>query len=149
MTREMEIIAAAGVGQIEYIWIDGDIKNHLVKLWPDDWSPGWPPATIRNILGFALRQPAGTRATSSTELSQRAIRIDLTPITDEVYNDVLRQIEAAAGKTAQRHPDPANNYDHRVAVSAAESANGKAWVVCMYRRTTGDGYVQIEILGGE
>ncbi len=145
---ENEIITAAGVDQIEAIWIDDDIKKHLKKLWPD-WLGGWPVQTIRRVLGFALQQPAGTRATSHTELSGRAVRINLTPLTDEVYDNVKRQLEAAARKTAQRHPDPDNNYDHRVAVGAAESANGKPWVVYMYRRSTDDGYIQIEILGGE
>jgi len=124
--------------QMAYIFTNGDLQEAIKKLWPDNWPPGWHGQELRELIGFALQQPQGTRAMSFNEYNQM-IRMNLTPLTDQVFNNIKQQLET--GLRATMTNEGSNRYTY--VLRSNRSANGKPYFIEVSRRS--DGYVYIEV----
>jgi hypothetical protein len=131
--EEYNIFITAGIDfdkeedGIESIFINNDIDEAIKMLWPND-PAGWPSDQVmREILRFTLRQPAGTRATRWLEYG---FRINITPMSEQNYNNLKQQLEAGLGVT-MTYDAEFNN--HTYVLRSNKSGNGRPYSITLYR----------------
>jgi hypothetical protein len=128
--------------QIAYIYANSTVEGELKKIWSPDWAPGWHGQAIRECLGFALIQPQGTRATSQNEDNQM-IRMNLRPLTDEIYNNIKQQIERGTGEAMTYEADFNR---HIYVLRSNRSASGKPYFISVQRYSGGRVYIEVSEL---
>ena len=123
--------------QFAYIYANEYIKGEISKLWPG-WSPGWPGREIRQTSGLNLQQPQGTRSSFSFNLQM--IRGSFTPYSEEAYNNIKQQLEAALGAPLELNRDfardPVNNWEYQYVLRLNRSAIGRPYLIELTRYTS-------------
>jgi len=128
-------------GVIAWINSEEDLRRAIDKLWYGRQTPGWPKAeTMRQILGFVIIQPTGTRATGGPG-DASGFEMNLMPLTDQIYNNIKQQFETGLGVTM--------TYDaefnrHTYVLRSNRSANGRPYYIEV-QKLNGN-RVQIEVI---
>jgi hypothetical protein len=124
-----------GASMEELRIIDDAIGEALGKLWPGHFPPGWPRAQLmREILGLALQQPPGTRATTLS--NNNSFSTYITPYTEQIYDNLKQQFEEGLGITLKLNPRfnfPNSIYEYSCLLLSRRSADGNPYQILLTR----------------